>query len=51
MRENHHQDHHHSKQDDCAKQENCEVQAIQQVPLADENTHCSCGTYKCSNKD
>ena len=39
MKENHHQDHHHSKQDDCAKQENCEVQAIQQVPLADENTH------------
>ena len=25
MKENHHQDHHHSKQDDCAKQENCEV--------------------------
>ena len=39
MKENHHQDHHHhSKQDDCAKQENCEVQSIQQVPLADENT-------------
>ena len=39
MKENHHQDHHHhSKQDECAKpkQENCEVQAMQQVPLADE---------------
>ena len=35
---NHYQDHHYSKQDDCAKQDNCEVQAIQQVPLADENT-------------
>ena len=41
MKDNHYQDHaHHSKQDDCAKpkQDNCEVQAIQQVPLADENT-------------
>ena len=39
MRENHHQDHHHLKQDHCAKQENCEVKAIQQIPLADENTN------------
>ena len=28
MRENHHQDHHLLKQEHCAKQENCEVQAI-----------------------
>ena len=38
MKDNYYQDHHHSKQDDCAKQDNCEVQATQQVPLADENT-------------
>ena len=40
MKDNYYQDHHHSKQDDCPKpkQDNCEVQAIQQVPLADENT-------------
>ena len=51
MKENHHQDHHHSKQDDCAKQENCEVQATQQVPLADENTTVMLRTDTCSNKD
>ena len=51
MKENHHQDHHHhSKQDDCAKQENCEVQAMQQVPLADDNTDVV-RAAECSNKD
>ena len=40
MKDNYYHDHHYSKQDDCAKpkQDNCEVQATQQVPLADENT-------------
>ena len=40
MKDNYYNDHHYSKQDDCPKpkQDNCEVQATQQVPLADENT-------------
>ena len=41
MQDNRYQNHaHHATQEDCAepKQDNCEVQAIQQVPFADENT-------------
>ena len=38
MRQKSSSNHHHSKQDDSAKQENCEVQAIEQIPLADAPT-------------